>query len=75
MVNTENYDAFTGICYCEGIINSHLLTYITDNNEGFRATIPATEIGMPQLEFLDQKKMSNSYHYRITNRNDLNWKI
>lgn len=41
------------------------------NNEDFRPITPAmflqvlTEIGTPELEFLEQKKINNRYQYRV----------
>lgn len=51
------------LCDCEGTINSRPLTNITDNDEDLRQITPAmflqekTEIGMPKLDFIHQKKI------------------
>lgn len=66
-----NYEEMsTVLCDCESIINSRPLTYVSENPDDLRPMTPAMflqeipEIGIPELEFLDEKKMNKRYLYR-----------
>ncbi|GBM44036.1 hypothetical protein AVEN_124292-1 [Araneus ventricosus] len=60
----------TVLCDAEGIINSRPLTYLSEDNEDLVALTPAMflqdvkEIGVPDIDQIDAKRMNKRFFYR-----------
>ena len=73
-----NYDEMSSVlCDCESIINARPLTYVSESTDDLVPLTPAmflheiTEIGIPELNFLDSKNLNKRYKYRMKIRENL----
>ncbi|XP_055943510.1 uncharacterized protein LOC129974066 [Argiope bruennichi] len=63
-------ELYTVLCDAEGIINSRPLTYLSEDNEDLIALTPAMflqdvkEIGVPDIDQIDAKRMNKRFFYR-----------
>ncbi|XP_055924549.1 uncharacterized protein LOC129956644 [Argiope bruennichi] len=63
-------ELYTVLCDAEGIINSRPLTYLSEDNEDLIALTPAMflqdvkEIGVPDIDEIDAKRMNKRFFYR-----------
>ncbi|GFW94007.1 integrase catalytic domain-containing protein [Trichonephila clavipes] len=65
------------LCDCESLINSRPLTYVTDDVEDLEPLTPAMflqdirEVGVPELDLIDENKLNKRLVYRNRIQNDL----
>ncbi|GFU74678.1 integrase catalytic domain-containing protein [Trichonephila clavipes] len=70
-------EMYTVRCDCESLINSRTLNYVTDNVEDLEHLTPAMflqdirEIGVPELDQIDENKLNKRLVYRNRIQNDL----
>ncbi|GFW20881.1 integrase catalytic domain-containing protein [Trichonephila clavipes] len=70
-------EMYTVLCDCESLINSRPLTYVTDDVENFVPLTPAMflqdirEVGVPEIDQIDENKLNKRLVYRIRIQNDL----
>ncbi|GFV63015.1 integrase catalytic domain-containing protein, partial [Trichonephila clavipes] len=70
-------EMYTVVCDCESLINSRPLTYVTDDVEDLGPLAPAMflqdirEIGVPELDQIDENKLNKILVYRNRIQNDL----
>ncbi|GFX03320.1 integrase catalytic domain-containing protein [Trichonephila clavipes] len=70
-------EMYTVLCDCESLINSLPLTYVTDDVEGLEPLTPEMfsqdirEIGVPELDQIDENKLNKILVYRNRIQNDL----
>ncbi|GFV93592.1 DUF5641 domain-containing protein [Trichonephila clavipes] len=68
---------YTVLCDCESLINSRPFTYVTDDVEDSEPLIPAMflqdirEVGVPELDQIDENKLNKGLVYRNRIQNDL----
>ncbi|GFY29277.1 DUF5641 domain-containing protein [Trichonephila clavipes] len=68
---------YTVLCDCESLINSRPLTYVTDDVEDLEPLTPAMflqdirEIGVPELDQIDENKLNKILVYRNRIQMDL----
>lgn len=67
----------TILCDAESVINSRPLTYLSEDSEDLVALSPSlflqeiTEVGVPDLDLIDEKKLNKRYTYKQKIRQDL----
>ncbi|GFV00760.1 integrase catalytic domain-containing protein [Trichonephila clavipes] len=73
-----NYEElYTVLCDCESLINSRPLTYVADDVEDLEPLTPAMflqdirEVGVPELDQIDENKLNKRLVYRNRIQNDL----
>ncbi|GFX79547.1 integrase catalytic domain-containing protein [Trichonephila clavipes] len=70
-------EMYTVLCDCESLINSRPLTYVTDDVEDLKPLTPAMflqdirEVGVPELDQIDENKLNKRLVYRNRIQNDL----
>ncbi|GFX57539.1 DUF5641 domain-containing protein [Trichonephila clavipes] len=70
-------EMYTVLCDCESLINSRPLTYVTDDVEDLEPLTPAMflqdirEVGVPELDQIDENKLNKRLVYRNRIQNDL----
>ncbi|GFU34865.1 integrase catalytic domain-containing protein [Trichonephila clavipes] len=70
-------EMYTVLCDCESLINYRPLTYVTDDVEDLEPLTPAMflndirEIGVPELDQIDENKLNKILVYRNRIQNDL----
>ncbi|GFU51276.1 integrase catalytic domain-containing protein [Trichonephila clavipes] len=70
-------EMYTVLCDCESLINSRSLTYVTDDVEDLEPLTTAMflqdirEVGVPELDQIDENKLNKRLVYRNRIQNDL----
>ncbi|GFX87384.1 integrase catalytic domain-containing protein [Trichonephila clavipes] len=76
-ISLNHEEMYTVLCDCESLINSRPLTYVTDDVEDLEPLTPAMflqdvrEVGVPELDQIDENKLNKRLVYRNRIQNDL----